>query len=277
MSAPQPIATSRPEDWQQLRYIFTDIDDTLTTDGQLTSEVYQTLEMLSGLGIDVIPVTGRPAGWCDMIARFWPVRAVVGENGAFYFRYDRAARSMQRVFSDDLKTRQTNALRLEAIRDAVLAAVPGAAVAADQAYRHTDLAIDFSEDVARLSDKDIDTIVSIFRDAGAVAKVSSIHVNGWFGAHNKSSMTARLAQDALDLNIHQSDANDLCAFIGDSPNDAEMFGAFKKSIGVANLNELIDRCEFSPTWITSAQSGAGFCEFAKLVMAAKRTQRTCNA
>lgn len=277
MSAPQPIATSRPDDWQQLRYVFTDIDDTLTTDGQLTSEVYQTLEALSGIGVGVIPVTGRPAGWCDMIARFWPVCAVVGENGAFYFRYDRAAKNMQRVFSDDLETRQANARRLETVRDAVLAAVPGAAVAADQDYRHTDLAIDFSEDVARLSDRDIDTIVSIFRDAGAVAKVSSIHVNGWFGAHNKSSMTARLAQDVFDLNIHQSSANDLCAFIGDSPNDAEMFGAFRKSVGVANLTDLIDRCEFTPTWITSANSGAGFCEFAKLVIAANRTKDAGNA
>jgi HAD superfamily hydrolase (TIGR01484 family) len=88
MSSPRPIATSCHDDWKPLRYIFTDIDDTLTTDGQLTASVYQTLETLSRSGLDVIPVTGRPAGWCDMIARFWPVRAVVGENGVFYFCYD---------------------------------------------------------------------------------------------------------------------------------------------------------------------------------------------
>jgi HAD superfamily hydrolase (TIGR01484 family) len=271
MSSPRPIATSCHDDWKPLRYIFTDIDDTLTTDGQLTASVYQTLETLSRSGLDVIPVTGRPAGWCDMIARFWPVRAVVGENGAFYFCYDRDARSMHRVFSDDQATRLANKQRLVAICDAVLAAVPGAAVAADQAYRHTDLAIDFSEDVPRLSDGAIDEIVGIFHEAGAVAKVSSIHVNGWFGAHNKSSMTDRLAQDEFDLNIEQAEHNEICAFVGDSPNDAEMFGAFRKSVGVANLAGLIDRCQALPTWITTADSGAGFCEFAELVLLAKQS------
>ena len=269
MSPPRQIATSSPDDWRSLRYIFTDIDDTLTTDGRLTAQVYSTLEALSDAGIGIIPVTGRPAGWCDMIARFWPVRAVVGENGAFYFRYDRDTRSMLRAFSDDLETRKANARRLEAIRDAVLATVPAAAVAADQGYRHTDLAIDFGEDVERLSDNDIDRIVQIFHDAGAVAKVSSIHVNGWFGAHNKSSMTSRLARDAFNLDIEQPGDNEICAFIGDSPNDAEMFGTFGKSIGVANLSDLIERCESIPTWITAAQSGAGFCEFAELVLSAK--------
>jgi HAD superfamily hydrolase (TIGR01484 family) len=277
MNRPRPIATSSRNVWQTLRYVFTDIDDTLTTDGQLTADVYQTLEALSRAGVDVIPVTGRPAGWCDMIARFWPVRAVVGENGAFYFRYDRDQCSMVRVFADDLATRRANTLRLETIRDAVLAAVPEAAVAADQAYRHTDLAIDFAEDVPRLSDSAIDEIVEIFHDAGAVAKVSSIHINGWFGEHNKSSMTNRLARDVFDLDIEQSDENDLCAFIGDSPNDAEMFGAFGKSVGVANLNDLIDRCEALPTWTTIAKSGAGFREFAELVLSAKRSESACNA
>ncbi len=275
MSPPRSLAASKGNDWRSLRYVFTDIDDTLTTDGNLTADVYQKLEALSGAGIGVIPVTGRPAGWCDMIARFWPVRAVVGENGAFYFRYDRDERKMLRVFSDSLTTRLANRRRLEAIRDAVLTAVPGAAVAADQDYRHTDLAIDFSEDVAQLSDTEIDKIVDIFREAGAVAKVSSIHVNGWFGDHTKASMTGRLTRSEFDLDIEQPDDNDLCAFIGDSPNDAEMFGAFRKSVGVANLNDLIDRCESLPTWITAAESGSGFCEFAELVLSAKRSADTC--
>lgn len=276
MNPPRPIATSSRDDWRSLRYIFTDIDDTLTTDGQLTADVYQTLEALSNAGIDVIPVTGRPAGWCDMIARFWPVRAVVGENGAFYFRYDRGARRMIRAFSDDLETRLANRQRLEAVRDAVLAAVPGTAIAADQDYRHTDLAIDFAEDVAHLSDTEIDRIVEIFHSAGAIAKVSSIHVNGWFGVHNKSSMTGQLARNEFNLDITRPGENDLCAFIGDSPNDAEMFGAFRKSVGVANLNDLIDRCDALPTWTTAAKSGAGFREFAELVLSAKRPESARN-
>ena len=152
------------------------------------------------------------------------------------------------------------------IRDEILAKVAGAAVASDQAYRETDLAIDFSEDVPRLGDAEIDQIVSICRSAGAVAKVSSIHVNTWFGDHNKASMTQQLMQDEFGLTHNSNLAQDVCAFIGDSPNDAEMFAAHKKSVGVANLVDLLDRCETLPTWITTERSGAGFCEFAELVL-----------
>lgn len=270
MQRPRPIAASSPQDWQPLRYVFTDIDDTLTSDGRLTAAAYSMMERLSSHGVGVVPVTGRPAGWCDMIARFWPVRAVVGENGAFYFRYDHDVRQMIRVFSDSAEARAEAAERLRAVRDEVLSAVPGAAVAADQAYRETDLAIDFSEDVPRLADQEIDRIVSIFRKAGAVAKVSSIHVNGWFGDHTKASMTGQLLRDEFGVDAASPEAQEICAFIGDSPNDAEMFGAFRKSIGVANLKNLMERCESLPAWVTERDSGAGFCEFANLVVAAKR-------
>jgi HAD superfamily hydrolase (TIGR01484 family) len=266
---PRPIGEAELQEWQPLRYIFTDIDDTLTSDGRLTADVYAILEKLSAVGIGIVPVTGRPAGWCDMIARFWPVRAVVGENGAFYFSYDAKNRRMIRAFSDNAETRANNRLRLQNIRDEVLATISGAAVASDQAYRETDLAIDFAEDVPRLCDAQIDQIVDICRSAGAVAKVSSIHVNCWFGEHNKASMTRQLMRDKFGLPNGSPEAHNVCAFIGDSPNDAEMFAALKKSVGVANLNELIDRCEAIPRWITRQNSGAGFREFAQLVLDAK--------
>lgn len=269
MRQPKPIGEAGSEVWQPLRYIFTDIDDTLTSDGRLTADVYAMLEKLSAIGIGVVPVTGRPAGWCDMIARFWPVRAVVGENGAFYFSYDDELRKMTRVFSDTAETRATNRQRLQDICDEVLASVDGAAVASDQAYRETDLAIDFSEDVPRLDDAAIDRIVDICRSAGAVAKVSSIHVNTWFGDHNKASMTRRLMREEFDLDDGSQEADEVCAFIGDSPNDAEMFAAIKKSVGVANLNDLIDRCEALPAWIATRRSGSGFREFAELVLDAR--------
>lgn len=270
MQKPRPIAESNPEAWESIRYIFTDIDDTLTTEGRLTADAYLMMERLSARGVGIIPVTGRPAGWCDMIARFWPVRAVVGENGAFYFRYDHAARQMIRVFSDSAENRACNAERLQAVLEEVLATIPGAAAAADHAYRETDLAIDFCEDVPRLPDVAIDRIVEIFHNAGAVAKVSSIHVNGWFGDHNKASMTRKLLRDELGIDDASPEAQEICAFIGDSPNDAEMFGTFSKSVGVANLKNLIARCEALPAWMTENNSGAGFCDFADLVLEAKR-------
>ena len=80
-----------------IRGVLTDIDDTLTTHGRLTAQAYAALERLRAAGRRVIPITGRPAGWCDHIARMWPVDAVVGENGAFYMRYDAASRRLVRA------------------------------------------------------------------------------------------------------------------------------------------------------------------------------------
>ena len=263
------LASARPDNWTALRFIFTDIDDTLTTDGRLEASAYTMLERLAERGFVVIPVTGRPAGWCDMIARFWPVGAIVGENGAFYSRFNRERRKFIRVFSQTDDRRRQNRLALQQLRERILSDIPGARVASDQSYREADLAIDFCEDVDRLPDADISRIVAHFEAAGATAKVSSIHVNGWFGEYDKLTMTRRLMRDEFGLDIDKPEAQKCCAFIGDSPNDAPMFAFFENSVGVANILALADRCAAMPKWITEAQSGAGFCEFARAILAAR--------
>jgi hypothetical protein len=163
---------------KRIRYLLTDIDDTLTLDGRMPSAALAAMERLEAAGAQVIPITGRPAGWCDHIARMWPVAAVVGENGAFYYRYERARRRMQRSYFKTDEARAADRRRLEGLRVKILAEVPGCAVSADQAFREADLAIDFCEDVPRLPPEEVDRIVRIFEAAGAQAKVSSIHVNG---------------------------------------------------------------------------------------------------
>src|ERR1700675_5193297 len=207
-----------------IRGVLCDIDDTLTTAGRLTAAAYAAMEALQRTGLLVVPITGRPAGWCDPIARLWPVDAVVGENGAFYFRYDRARRAMQRRYVDDEATRAAKRAKLAAIGDRILAAVPGAAFAADQPYRETDLAIDYCEDVSRLPPTSLDKIVALMQREGMTAKVSSIHVNGWFGDYDKLAMTRTLMRECfgVDLDAHC----DEYAFVGDSPNDAPMFSYF---------------------------------------------------
>ena len=247
--------------------VFADIDDTLTTDGRLHASVFDAMQRLGAAGLRVVPITGRPAGWCDMIARMWPVDAVVGENGAFYFRYDAAARRMVRRFLDDADVRAENRARLAAVRDDILAAVPGAAVAADQGYRETDLAIDYAEDVTRLDDAAVGRIVEIFERHGATAKVSSIHVNGWFGTYDKLGMTRRLMDEAFGVDLDA--ARDRFVFVGDSPNDAPMFGYFPDAVGVANLRDFAKRCEALPRWITVAAQGEGFCELAEAILAVR--------
>jgi len=255
---PAPAARS-------LRVLMTDIDDTLTTEGRLEAAAYAALEQLNTAGIAVVPVTGRPAGWCDMIARFWPVAAVVGENGAFWFAYDHAARRMARHHVLSAADRAAGRAKLDALAQRILAEVPGARIAADQPFREVDLAIDFAEDAGPLPRADIDRIVALFRAAGAEAKVSSIHVNGWFGRFDKRTTALGLLAQAFgfagEAALHR------CAFIGDSPNDAPMFAHFPLSVGVANVRDALDRMPALPAFVTASRGGAGFVELAERLLA----------
>ena len=260
----RPLAEFSAAERGAVRVVLTDIDDTLTTDGRLPAAAYAALERLRAAGRIVVPVTGRPGGWCDLIARLWPVDAVVGENGAFYFRC-RDDGHMERVYSDNLPAdRDTLQARLEHLGRDILTRVPGARIAEDQRYRETDLAIDFAESVPRLPDADIDRIVDCFAAAGATAKVSSIHVNGWFGDHSKLSMTRRLLAEVFAIDIDA--ANERVVFVGDSPNDESMFGFFQHAIAVANFRPFADRVVERPRWITTHEGGQGFAEVADALL-----------
>ncbi|MGO4853582.1 HAD-IIB family hydrolase [Phaeovulum sp. W22_SRMD_FR3] len=247
--------------------VLTDIDDTLTTDGQLPAAAYAALERLAEAGLAVVPITGRPAGWCDMIARLWPVAGIVGENGAFYFSYDRSARVMRQKFFASPEERRTNRARLDALREKILHDVPGAGIASDQLYREADLAIDFCEDVPALPDDQVQRILDIFTDAGAVAKLSSIHVNGWFGSYDKLSMTRVFAADILGLDLDADRAQ--VVFAGDSPNDGPMFGFFPNSCGVANVRDFAPGSFTPPAFVAPSEGGAGFVEIAERILSAR--------
>lgn len=248
-----------------VRFLFTDIDDTLTDHGQLGAEAYASLWKLKECGIEVIPVTGRPAGWCEMIARFWPVHGVVGENGGFYFRYH--DKKMHRHFVFNEQEQAINRKKLEKIREEVLKEVPGCAIASDQFSRLMDLAVDFAEDVGPLDEKSIDHIVEIFKRHGAQAKVSSIHVNGWFGTYDKLSMCREYAQRELGLDLDID--NEMFAFSGDSPNDEPMFAFFKNAFAVANINAFLNRIQHRPAYVASGEGGHGFNEIAAKLISSR--------
>lgn len=261
------LSAFTPQNRSGIRYVLTDIDDTLTTHGRLPAAAYAALERLEAAGFRVIPITGRPAGWCDLIARLWPVDAIVGENGALYMRYDRAAKKMTRRFFQTEAERAAARRKLTALSEKILREVPGTALASDQQYRECDLAVDFCEDVPPLPQAGVDKIVALFEAAGATAKVSSIHVNGWFGHWDKLSMTKVLFDECYGLNLDS--VRDQIVFAGDSPNDAPMFGYFPYSVGVANVRPFLDRIAAKPAFITAGEGGSGFVELADALIAAK--------
>lgn len=266
-----PASTARGVD-----IVLTDIDDTLTTDGRLEAGVFDAMERLRAASIRVVPVTGRPAGWCDHIARMWPVDAVIGENGAFSMRHDRAARRMVvRHFAGEAE-RTANRERLTRLSRTILREVAGSGLASDQPYRISDLAIDFCEDVAPLPHAKVSRIVELFREEGAQARVSSIHVNGWFGDYDKCTMAQRVL--AEDFAIAEAELATRVAFVGDSPNDEPMFAAFPISVGVSNVVDQIDMIAHPPAYVASRRSGAGFIEFVDMLLAlTERAQLSCAA
>lgn len=263
----RPLAEFPAEARRAVVGVLTDIDDTLTTEGRLTADAYDALAALQEVGLTVAAITGRPAGWCDHIARMWPVDGVVGENGAFWFRYDHAGRRMQRWFARDPAVRAADRKRLQVLGERILAAVPGAAIASDQLYREADLAIDFCEDVPPLPENAVARIVDLFEEAGAVAKVSSIHVNGWFGDWDKLSTSRHFLAETRGVDIDA--ARDTLVFAGDSPNDAPMFGFFENAVGVANVRQFAGRLAAEPRWVTAAAGGAGFAELAAALLAVR--------
>jgi HAD superfamily hydrolase (TIGR01484 family) len=268
----KPLAEMPGPMRKDLRGVFTDIDDTITTHGSLPSSSYVAIERLSQAGLAVVAITGRPAGWCDMIARFWPVAGVVGENGAFYFRYDHDAKRMRRRFFQSEDEREAGRQRLQKIARRVLAEIPGAAIASDQAYRESDLAVDFAEDVPILSVDTVARIVAIYEEEGATAKMSSIHVNGWFGTYDKLTMTRLFVEEVfgLELDSHKAEF----VYCGDSPNDAPMFRYFPNSCGVANIKDFEDRIEALPAYIANSHGADGFAEIVEVILSVRNIQKS---
>ena len=249
--------------------LFTDLDDTLTTDGQLSAEAFAALDRLARSGVLVVPVTGRSAGWCDLIVRLWPVAAVIGETGAFCMIREGG---WVRVIPMQSEAEQAaTATHRERIAQRVLQEVPQARLAGDQPYRRVDLAIDIAEAVARLPEDLIGRIIDIMREEGMQAQPSSIHVNGWFGGFDKGSSALRLLAEQWGIDRTHAQAHWAC--VGDAPNDAPLFAAFAHSVGVANLTRHLDRMASLPRYLTGASHGAGFAELARHLIAARAPAR----
>lgn len=247
--------------------VLTDIDDTLTRDGAIEPAALQALQALAAAGVPVAAITGRPMGWSEPFAMSWPVQAIVAENGAVALWRENGALKVE--FAQDEVTRQANAHRLRAAAARVLAEVPAATLARDSAGRVTDIAIDHSEH-AQLAPAAIERVVGILHAEGMNATVSSIHVNGWFGDHDKWSGACWIVRRRLGRDLARE--VDRWVYVGDSTNDQAMFGRFPLSVGVANLRQFADRLHTWPAYLTAGERGEGFAEVAQAVLSARREE-----
>ncbi|MES3004472.1 MAG: HAD family hydrolase [Pseudomonadota bacterium] len=252
------------EDRRNIIGVFTDIDDTLTTEGAVTGDVLESLAALRDAGIHVIPITGRPVGWSEPFARQWPVDAIVAENGAVALC--EGASRLRKIYQQDEELRARNFARMQEVARRIVATIPGATISSDSAGRETDIAIDHSE-YTTLPQLQIDQVVKLMKDEGMNATVSSIHINGWYGDHNKLSGARWIVRELFARELDAEIAK--WAYVGDSTNDVLMFEHFPHSIGVANIRRFESQLTHPPRYITPSERGAGFAEVARAILAAR--------
>jgi HAD superfamily hydrolase (TIGR01484 family) len=239
--------------------IFTDIDDTLTTDGTITPDALNALTDLKAAGLHVVPITGRPVGWSEPFAHSWPVDAIVAENGAVGLVHKNGL-PLSKLYQQDTPTRISNFARMQQVLAKIEQTVPGAQRSQDSAGRETDIAIDHSE-FTQLPQAAIDRVVRIMQTEGMTATVSSIHINGWFGQHSKLTGARWIVRHlwGRDLDAEM----DRWVYVGDSTNDQVMFERFANSVGVANIQRFEAQLTHSPRYITPSERGEGFSELAQ--------------
>jgi HAD superfamily hydrolase (TIGR01484 family) len=270
----KPVAEMSAQEAAGLRYILMDIDDTLTRGGKLLASAYSSLWKLKDAGLKVIPVTGRPAGWCDLIAREWPVDGVVGENGALAFWEEEQDNGGGSPRLPSLKADyHPNALRndhpvLAKVKARALGEFPALRVAKDQFARLYDLALDFAEEEPVLPLSAAQRVRDIAVEEGARAKVSSIHVNIWMGDYDKLSMAELFLSRRFGWESGAGDRE--LVFAGDSPNDEPMFARFPLACAVANVRKYEKIMKHFPAFIASLDCGDGFAEIAETILEKRR-------
>lgn len=258
----RPIRELDRASCRRLEGVIFDIDDTITDDGRLTEESFGALWRLRRAGIVLVAVTGRPLGWCDVLAQLGPVDLAVGENGAGWVW--RQGRLLREGYWDDASARQRQRARLELLMRNVKAALPDVRLAGDHAHRRVDIAFDIAETV-ELPKTTVDQLSHVMREAGARVLVSSVHAHGFFGQYDKATGVVRAAREVLARDI--AAARDQWLFVGDSGNDAPAFAYFPVSAGVANVHHHLERLPVPPAYVASAERARGFAEIADHIIA----------
>ncbi len=266
VSAMAPLHAWPLTDRQGVVGVLTDIDDTLTTDGAITPDALDALASLREAGLSVMAITGRPVGWSEPFARAWPVQAIVAENGAVALVREADGR-LRKLYQQDADTRARNFHRLQTVAHRIEQTVPGARRAQDSAGRETDIAIDHSEFTQLTADR-IAQVVALMREEGLHATVSSIHINGWIGDHDKLSGARWIVRELLGRDLESEIGR--WVYVGDSTNDERMFARFPHAVGVANIQRFAGDLRHPPRYVAQHERGAGFAQVVAALLAARR-------
>lgn len=255
----KPLSDVEADTFERVRFVLTDMDETLTYRGRLSAQTYGALERLEASGIIVIPVTAAPAGWCDQMARMWPVAGVIGENGGLFIRRQSDGHGAIRQFW--IGSEEDQLSRLTQLRKSVQGRLPHAEFADDQPFRMATLAFRASPD-----EQANRSILETLGEVGASATENNLWVLGWLDGFDKLKMASRVLQNDFGISAHE--LHDLVVYVGDSTNDAPMFGFFKHTVGVSTVRRYLHDIPIPPAWVTQGPGGEGFVEVADAVIAA---------
>jgi HAD superfamily hydrolase (TIGR01484 family) len=260
----RPLAELDPAICRRLQGVVFDIDDTITEDGRILEASYAALWRLREAGVSLVAVTGRPLGWCDVLAQLAPIDVAVGENGAGWAW--RQGRKLLEGYWDDEPERERQRARIDALVQKVAVELPEIQLADDQTHRRIDVAFDVAETV-QLPAATVNHLCGLIRDAGAQVLVSSVHAHAFYGNHDKATGVVRAVAEVLGHDV--AGAPERWLFTGDSGNDAPAFSYFPVSVGVANVRAHLARLPVAPAYIASRPCGHGFAEIAATVLRAR--------
>ncbi len=258
----RPIAELPASEAAKLRGVAFDLDDTLLDHGRLAESTYGALFRLVEAGFALYGVTGRPAGWAEVLARLFPVSAVIAENGAVL-----CARRGERVIvedSVDAATRAERDARLAALLSRFAVRFPDIEPADDVRARVSDRTYDIGE-YRQVAPERVAEASAFLREQGARTFVSSVHLHATFDYADKASGAVQLL--AKDSGLDSTAVRHAFAYLGDSENDAPCFAAFAVSIGVANLR---GKSTILPRYVTASPMGRGVVEAAEVILSLRR-------
>jgi len=253
------IADFDREAARSLAGVLFDLDDTLLDSGRLSENAYASLYRLREAGLTLLAVTGRPAGWGEILTPQWPVQGFVTENGSVAII--NIGGKVRTVDETDAATRVARRKRLLALADSMVSTFPDLSPSRDVAMRYSDFTFDVGE-FRRVPDATVAEAMRYAKTHGALTIRSSVHLHISFDGSDKASGTLRVLNREFGYDV--TDARRLFAFIGDSENDESCFAAFQQSVAVANLR---GRPTISPQYITHWERDVGFAEFAERLVA----------
>lgn len=251
--------TEPPKVFQQIRLVATDVDGTLTVDGRFPAETVQALADLHRVGLRVLLITGRSAGWVQGLRAYLPVSGAIAENGGVLLMSDpEPLRFLCAI--PDLKIHRQELAQVFALIQREFRQYPSLKEAKDNVFRLTD----WTFDAQGFTVEELYHMAQICRDQGYGFTYSSVQCHIKPLDCDKGSSLLRVITEDSEF---QCSPNQVVT-VGDSPNDQSLFdrSRFPISVGVANVLDYQDHLSQLPAYITSEPEGGGFHQLARILL-----------